>query len=132
MKRIMLKSKIHRAVITDADPNYEGSITIDPLLMEKGDLLPYEQVHVWNITRGARIITYAIPGKPGSGEICINGAGALLNRVGDIVIIASFVELDESEVLNWKPLVLFLDDKNRVKKSVRLSIMELKLQNIKE
>src|SRR5947209_15119169 len=93
-RRFMLKSKIHRATVTHADVDYEGSVTLDPRLLEAADILPYEKVHVWNVTRGTRLETYAIPGEAGSGVVCINGAAAHLARPGDLVIIATFVDLD--------------------------------------
>jgi len=112
MRRQVFKSKIHRATITGADINYEGSITIDSALMKAADILPYEAVHVWNITNGARIITYAIEGKEDSGEICINGAGAKLNKVGDLIIIATFTEMTTKKAREWKPIVLNVNKKN--------------------
>ena len=93
MKLIMFKSKIHRAIVTDADLHYEGSVTISKDLMDAANILPYEQVHIWNVTNGNRLITYALVGKENSGIICINGAGAHLMNPQDIVIIATFAEL---------------------------------------
>ncbi|MEN8161280.1 MAG: aspartate 1-decarboxylase, partial [Myxococcota bacterium] len=90
MIRTLLKSKIHRATVTEANLEYEGSVTIDTDLMEAGDLVPYEQVQIYDCTNGSRLTTYAIPGEAGSGEICINGAAAHLVKPGDIVIIASY------------------------------------------
>jgi aspartate 1-decarboxylase len=109
----MLKCKIHRATVTRSDLDYEGSIEIDRSLMEAAKLLPFELVHVWNVTNGERFQTYAVPGKPGSGTICINGAAAHRARVGDLVIIASFVTLDEAEARAYKPTLVFVDEKNR-------------------
>ena len=114
MRRQVFKSKIHRATVTGADLDYEGSITIDSTLMIAADILPYEAVHVWNITNGSRIITYAIKGKKDSGEICINGAGAKLNKIGDIVIIATFIEMTTKKAREWKPLVISVNKKNNI------------------
>jgi aspartate 1-decarboxylase len=112
MKRKMLKSKIHRATVTGADLEYEGSITIDPLLLAAADILPYEAVDVWNVTYGTRFQTYAIEGQPGSGTICINGAAARLVSRGDKVIIASWVEIPDEEAAGYEPKLVFVDDKN--------------------
>ena len=84
MQRVMFKSKIHRATVTEAELHYEGSLTIDEALMEAADILPHEQIHVWDVTNGARLMTYALPGVRGSGTICVNGAGAHLVKVGDL------------------------------------------------
>ena len=113
MRRTMFKSKIHRATITEADLHYEGSVTIDRELLRAADILPYEKVAIWNVTRGSRIETYALEGKPGSGVICINGAAAHLNQVGDLVIIATFADVDEEEAQAWTPTVVFVDEQNR-------------------
>ncbi|HSP81229.1 MAG TPA: aspartate 1-decarboxylase [Myxococcaceae bacterium] len=113
MRRILFKSKIHRATITQADLHYEGSVTIDSELMRAADILPYEKVAVWNVTQGTRLETYALEGEPGSGVICINGAAAHLNKPGDLVILATFAEVEEHEAARWKPTVVFVDEKNR-------------------
>ena len=113
MTRNMLKSKIHRATVTQADLDYVGSVEIDQDLMEAADIITNEMVHVWNITTGQRFVTYAIPGPASSGVICINGAAAHRANAGDLVIIASFVQLDEKEAQNWKPRLIFVDDNNR-------------------
>src|SRR5439155_14449246 len=97
MRRVMFKSKIHRATVTQADLDYEGSLTLDRNLLEAADILPGEQVHVWNVTRGTRLQTYAITGEAGSGVVCINGAAAHLVSPGDLVIVATFTDLDEAE-----------------------------------
>ncbi len=115
MKRKMLKSKIHRATVTGADLHYEGSITIDSDLMKSADILPYEAVDIWNVTCGARFQTYAIEGRPGSGTICINGAAARLVSRNDLVIIASWQEMDAIEAENHEPRLVFVDEKNRPK-----------------
>jgi aspartate 1-decarboxylase len=114
--RFMFKSKIHRATVTATDKDYEGSITVDALLMDEADILPYEQVHVWDITRGTRILTYAITGERGSGVICINGAGAHLVNTGDLVIIATFTELDDVPAKTHRPKIVLVDEKNRVRR----------------
>jgi aspartate 1-decarboxylase len=114
MRRILFKSKIHRATVTQADLDYEGSVTIDVDLLRAADILPYEKVAVWNVTRGTRLETYALEGESGSGVICINGAAAHLNQPGDLVIIATFAEAEEHEARAWKPTVVFVDEKNRI------------------
>jgi aspartate 1-decarboxylase len=110
----MLKSKIHRATITDSDPDYVGSITLDPDLMATADLLPNEQVHVWNIDNGARFVTYAIGGDRGSGELRVNGAAARLVQRGQKVIIASFGAYDQHELESYSPIVVHVDSANGV------------------
>ncbi len=108
--RIMLKSKIHRAHVSETNINYEGSITIDKKLMEEADILPYEQVQVLNINNGARFITYAIEGE--CGEICLNGAAARLVTTEDTVIILSYCHVDDSEVRNFTPKLVYVDANN--------------------
>ena len=115
--RRLLKSKIHRATVTQADLHYEGSITIDRDLMLAADILPHEQVHCWNVTRGTRFTTYALEGSPTSGVICINGAAAHLAGVGDLVIITTFVDLHDEEARVHQPRVLLVDAQNRIKHS---------------
>ncbi len=114
MRRSLFKSKIHRATVTDADLDYEGSVTIDEQLMLAADILPYEHAHIWHVTNGSRLSTYALAGAPGSGVICINGAAARLAQRGDKVIIATFAELDELEARSWKPTVVRVDEQNRI------------------
>ena len=116
MMRIMMKSKIHRATVTQADLDYVGSVTLDAALMEAADLLEGEQVAIVDITNGARIETYVIPGERGSGVIGINGAAAHLVHPGDLVIIMSYVVLDDAEARALKPLVVHVDEKNRIVK----------------
>jgi aspartate 1-decarboxylase len=111
---MMLKSKIHRATVTDANINYEGSITIDKKLMAEADILPYEQVHVLNINNGARFTTYAIEGREGSGEICLNGAAARLAVKGDLVIILTYTEIPEDRLKDYKPRVVHVNEKNKI------------------
>lgn len=108
----MLKSKIHRARVTDADIDYEGSISIDKKLMQEADILPYEQVHVLDVDNGARFTTYAIEG--GSGEICINGAAARLVAIGDTVIILSYCHVEEDKARNFMPKLVYVDSKNAI------------------
>lgn len=112
--RAMLKSKIHRAHVTDANVNYEGSITIDRKLMEAADILPYEQVDVLDVNNGARLTTYAIEGE--KGEICVNGAAAKLVSKGDIVIILAYAHLEEAEARKCHPMLVYVDDKNAIKR----------------
>ena len=112
--RTMLKSKIHRARVTDANIDYEGSITIDRKLMEAADIIPYEHVHVLNINNGARFSTYAIEGEEGSGEICLNGAAARLAVRGDLVIILTYHEVPEEETKNYRPKIVHVDEKNAI------------------
>ena len=115
MPRFMFKSKVHRATVTRTDRDYEGSITVDADLLEAADILPYEQVHVWNITRGTRLVTYAMVGQRGSGTVCINGAGAHLSQPGDLVIIATFTQLDDAAARAHRPRIVLVDEKNRVR-----------------
>ncbi|WP_026066299.1 aspartate 1-decarboxylase [Actinoalloteichus spitiensis] len=114
MFRTMLKSKIHRATVTQADLHYVGSVTIDEDLMEAADLLPGEQVTIVDVTNGARLETYAIPGERGTGVLGINGAAAHLVHVGDIVILIAYGVVDDEEARNLRPRVLFVDGDNRV------------------
>lgn len=113
-QRRLLKSKIHRARVTDANLAYEGSVTLDTRLMEAADILPWEMVHIWDVTSGNRIITYAIPAKGGSGAVCINGAAAHHVKVGDIVIIATFGDYAEKDCPNHVPRRIFVDEGNRI------------------
>jgi aspartate 1-decarboxylase len=115
MKRQMFKSKIHRAVITDADLEYEGSVTLDPELMRAADIREYERVHIWNVTRGTRLETYALAGDEGSRVCCVNGAAAHLMKKGDLVIIATFADIAEEELEDYQPTVVLVDEHNRVK-----------------
>lgn len=113
--RTMLKSKIHRASVTDANLEYEGSITIDEDLLLAADILPYEQVDLYDCTSGSRLHTYVIPGEPGSGEICVNGAAAHLVKPHDVIIIASYVQLDDAECRDWQAKRVFVDARNRIR-----------------
>jgi aspartate 1-decarboxylase len=114
MQRQMLKSKIHRATVVGRDPDYVGSITLDPELMRQADLLVNEQVHVWDIDNGARFVTYAIEGEAGSGDVRVNGAAALLVNEGDKVIVASFGSYDERDLESYAPVVVHVDERNRI------------------
>lgn len=116
MQRFMLKSKIHRATVTDADLHYEGSISIDEKLMEEAKIIPYEQVAIYNVDNGERFTTYAIKGKRNSGTICLNGAAARKVSKGDLIIIACYVMAEEEEAAKWKPQCVFVDNKNKIKK----------------
>ena len=121
MRRRMFLSKIHRAVITHADLHYEGSCTIDTDLMDVADIMPNQELHVWNVTRGTRIVTYALPGPRGSGVICINGAAAHGNQPGDLVILATFGEMDSEEARAHEPKIVMVDKHNRIK-SIRAEV----------
>ena len=112
--RTMLKSKIHRARVTEVNLNYAGSITIDRLLMEAADILPYEMVHVLNLNNGARFQTYAIEGEPGSGEVCINGAAARLVSTGDTVIILAYMAVADEEARAVQPRLVYVDEHNAI------------------
>ena len=115
MIRTLLKSKLHRATVTDADIEYEGSVTIDTDLMDAADLIEHERVDIWDVTNGARLSTYVIPGERGSGTIAINGAAAHLIKPGDKVIIASFVQLTDAEARSYQPRICFVDARNRLR-----------------
>jgi aspartate 1-decarboxylase len=110
----MLKSKIHRATVTGADINYEGSITLDPVLMEAADILPYEQVHVLDVDNGARLTTYAIEGVRGSGDVVLNGAAARLVHTGDTVIILTYEDIPEDGLASHHPTLVHVDEYNRI------------------
>jgi aspartate 1-decarboxylase len=110
----MLKSKLHRATVTHADIDYEGSLALDRDLLDAADILPWEEVHVWNVTRGTRLRTYAIKAEPGSGVACVNGAAAHLAKPGDLVIIATFTHLDDSAALQHRPQIVLLGEGNRI------------------
>lgn len=114
MTLTMLKSKIHRATVTEANVDYVGSITVDSLLLEASGILEYEKVAVVDVTNGARLETYTIAGEPGSGVICLNGAAAKLINKGDTIIIMSYVQMQEAEAKSFKPKVVFVDDENKV------------------
>lgn len=111
--RMMLTAKLHRVRLTRVDRDYEGSIAVDRLLLNEAGILEYEMVHVWNVTNGERLQTYAIAAAAGSGEICLNGAAAHKGNPEDIVIIASFAPMDEGEARAHRPKVVYVDRDNR-------------------
>ncbi len=113
-----MKSKIHRATVTEANVEYEGSVAIDPILLRASEIQPYEKVSIWNCTNGARLETYAILGEEGSGEICINGAAAHLNKPGDLVIIASWAQMTPEEAKGFHAKRVFCDPQNRIKEDI--------------
>jgi aspartate 1-decarboxylase len=121
MRRKLCRSKIHRATVTDADLNYEGSITIDPILLDAADIRAHEQVHVANINTGARFDTYAMPGKRGSGQVVVNGAAARLAAPGDIVIIFAWGSYDEDEIDRFRPHYIDVDETNQIRDDGRRS-----------
>jgi aspartate 1-decarboxylase len=114
MQRVMCKSKVHRATVTDANLNYEGSITLDALLLEAADIREYERVQVVNINNGERFETYAMVGAPGSGAVVLNGAAARLVQPGDKVIIISYASYDDAELADYRPRLVFVDEANRI------------------
>ena len=118
MRRRMMKSKIHRATVTDANLNYIGSITIDPWLMAEADILEHEQVAVVDIDNGNRFETYAITGTPGSGDCCLNGAAARLVHPGDKIIIITYADYEDAELVDFEPRVVHVDDRNRASTAV--------------
>jgi len=115
MRRTLLGGKIHRATVTEACLDYEGSITVDADLLTAAGILVHESVEVWDVTNGSRLRTYAIAGERGSGVVCVNGAAAHHIDPGDVVIIATFVEVDDAEALAWRPSVVFVDEDNRIR-----------------
>ncbi len=114
MLRSMFKSKLHRATVTEANVDYEGSVTIDEDLMDAADMLPNEEVHVWDVDSGARLRTYILPGPRGSGTICINGAAARLVQPGHRVILATFAQMEEAEAKAHVPRVVLVDARNHI------------------
>ncbi len=114
MYRTVLKSKIHRATVTDADLHYEGSVSVDQNLLDAADILPHEQVHVWDVTNGNRFETYALAAPRGSATVCINGAAAHLAKKGDIIIITSFAGMEEAKVRAHQPKVVLVDEHNQM------------------
>jgi len=126
MLRTLLRSKIHRARVTQADLNYEGSITIDLNLLEAAKMIPFEKVDILNVTNGSRITTYVIPGIRGSGKICINGAAARLVKVDDVVIIVCYGEYTEAEIEKHEAQIVLVNEKNEITKSVAKSAGNLK------
>jgi len=118
MFRTMMKAKLHRATVTEADLNYVGSITIDRELLEKVGILPHEKVQIVNNNNGARLETYVIPGEKGSGVICLNGAAARLVHKGDTVIIISYAMVSEEELDSYKPKIAIMNKKNQIEKLI--------------
>lgn len=119
MRRTMMKSKLHRLTVTESNLEYEGSLTIDEDLLEAADILPNEQVHVWDVTNGNRLTTYALAGKAGSGIVCVNGAGAHLIKPGDVVIVATYATMKDKDARRFKPLVILVEAGNRIKEKVK-------------
>lgn len=117
LPRFMLKSKIHRATVTHAEVDYEGSLTLDPELLAAADILPYEEVHVWNVTRGSRLRTYAIAGRPGDRVVCVNGAAAHLACPGDLIIVATFTLVSDEAARSHRPRVVLMDKDNRIRQA---------------
>lgn len=115
MFRSLLQAKIHRATVTHADLDYEGSVTLDPDLMDAADFREHQEVHIWNVSNGARFMTYALTGERGKGQVCINGAAAHHAKPGDLVIIASFALLNEEEMATHQPNIVFVDAQNRIR-----------------
>ncbi len=113
MRINVFKSKIHRATVTHADVEYEGSVSIDADLLQAANILPNEAVHIWNVTTGTRLLTYAIEAPRGSGAVCVNGAAAHLNSPGDLVILATFAEMTPDEARQYRPVVVRVDAANR-------------------
>jgi aspartate 1-decarboxylase len=114
MKRTLLKSKIHRATVTDGNLLYQGSVSIDPVLMEAADIVHHERVEIYNCTNGERFATYAIPGTPGRGEIVINGAAAHKAGRGDVIILATYADYEDAECRRHQPSLVFVDARNRI------------------
>lgn len=115
MLRTILKSKLHRFIVTNSELNYEGSCAIDALLLKAADILPYEQIHIYNVTNGERFVTYAIEAKEGSGLISVNGAAARKASVGDVIIIASYANMDDAETNEFNPTLVYSDSGNKIK-----------------
>jgi aspartate 1-decarboxylase len=114
MRRIMLKSKLHRVRVTHAEPDYEGSVAVDSRLLEAADIREYERVEVYNLRNGERFATYAIRAEPGSGIVSVNGAAAHKAAAGDIVIICAYAEFEERELAAFKPRLVYVDEHNRI------------------
>lgn len=126
MLRTLLRSKIHRARVTQADLNYEGSITIDLDLLDEAKMIPFEKVDILNVTNGNRLTTYVIPGVRGSGKVCINGAAARLVKVDDVVIIVCYGEFSEEEIVNHSAQIVLVNEKNEIVRSVEKNVENLK------
>ena len=118
MWRLMLRSKIHRATVTEANLSYEGSLTLDPVLMEAAGILPYEQVMVSNLNNGERFETYVIPGERGSGVVCLNGPTARKGLVGDTIVIFCYELFSEEELKDYHPVIVLVDEQNRIREVI--------------
>jgi aspartate 1-decarboxylase len=125
MLRMMLKSKIHRATVTEADLHYEGSLTIDRTLLQLANMLPYEMVYVYNVNNGERFETYAIEGEADSGIICLNGAAARKGAPGDLIIITTFASYSEAELVQHEPLIVLVDAHNRPRKPLQRKVLSI-------
>jgi len=125
MQRTMLKSKIHRATITEANLQYEGSLTIDATLMQMANILPYEMVYIYNISNGERFETYAIEGEADSGVMCLNGAAARKGAVGDLIIVTTFGGFDEAELQAHEPKIVHVDGRNRPRLPLAKKVLSL-------
>jgi aspartate 1-decarboxylase len=119
MKRDMLRAKIHRMRVTEANVAYEGSLTLDALLMRAGDFVPFERIDVYNVSKGTRFSTYLIEGEAGSGVCCVNGAAAHLASENDLVIVASYAAVEENEIASHRPLVVLVDERNGIREIKR-------------
>ncbi len=117
MQRLMFKSKIHRATVTSTNVDYEGSLTVDEDLLDAADILPHEQIHVWDVSNGARLVTYALPGVRGSGEVCVNGAGAHLIKTGDLVIVATYAAMNSRKARKHAPTIVLVDPENKIREA---------------
>ncbi|HEX3152591.1 MAG TPA: aspartate 1-decarboxylase [Gemmataceae bacterium] len=124
MQRLMFKAKIHRATVTAANQDYEGSLSVDADLLEAADILPHEQIHVWDVTNGARLVTYALPAPRGSGEVCVNGAGAHLIKPGDLVIVATYTMMSSRKARKHRPTVVLVDSKNQIREADPAAVVE--------
>jgi len=118
MKREMLRAKVHRIKVTERDVEYEGSLSLDRELMEQADMLPYERIEVYDVDNGNRFATYLIEGRPGSGDCCVNGAAARMVEIGDKLIIAAYVSVDESEVRRHRPKLVLIGEDNKISRTV--------------
>ena len=118
MLRTICQSKLHGATVTEANIHYTGSLTVDAQLMKAADLAPYEQVHVVDLTNGARLVTYCIEGEPGSGVMCVNGAAARLVSAGDKIIVLAYAQLTTEELTTFRPKIIMLDERNRVREVI--------------
>ncbi|MEZ0361533.1 MAG: aspartate 1-decarboxylase [Hydrogenobacter sp.] len=128
MQRFVLKSKIHRAKITGKELHYEGSLSLDTILMESAGLLPFERIDVYNVNNGVRFSTYVIPAPAGSGEVKLNGAASRLGEIGDLIIIASYAILDDKELFEFRPLLVYVNENNQVLE-VRRDILQVNVHD---